>query len=212
MPFADHEDPRFNVKTFKKTIEENLNASRESFELLVDAYNWWQWPDNLREMNKAFPRMRREWLRQQIQMIFNADPQMLSRIVTRLAGSKSRGPRAKAWMFAKRIGTWELYHADRVLKPEQLRSLPGKFNGKGLLNPEQVRSVVDDMAEIIKSRQKIADAERINYPREYKKALERVAALLSENAALLKEIEKLREEVAWFRENVELRPVASAKN
>ncbi len=209
MRFAEHEDPRFVVAAFKGTIEENLKHSRESFELLVDAYNWWQWPDNFREMNKAYPSLKREWLRQQIRMIFNADPQTLSRIVTRIAGSKKREPRVKAWAFVKRIGTWELYHADRVLKPEQLQSLPGKFNGEEILNPEEVRNVVDDMAKILESRQRIADAERINYPREYQKALQQIAALRSENAALVQEVEGLREELEWFRKNVELRPTAN---
>jgi len=183
---TDASDPRFGVKRFMEEVHNRLKSSRENLEYLVDAYNWWQWPDNEREMRRAYPKARREWMRQEIMRIFNIDPQLVSKIITRLAGSKAALPRQAAWKFAKRIGMWELYHADRVLKPEQLHQLSKKFpGGDSLITPEQVRTVVDDMAQILKSRLKIGDSDRIDYRREYLK-------LLQQNAALKKEVQMLR--------------------
>ncbi len=182
----DQDNGRFKIATFLDDLRSRLVSSRENLEYLVDAYNWWQWPDNDREMRRAYPDARRGWLRQEIMRIFNVDPQMLSKIVTRLAGSKTANKRKVAWRFAKRIGTWELYHADRVLKPEQLQALPGKFlDGDFPISPEESRTVIDDMAQILKSRPKLGDSERIDYRREYLK-------LLQQNAGLKKEVELLR--------------------
>ena len=180
---------RFGVKTFMKSVHDRLSQSKENLEYLVDAYNWWQWPDNDREMRKAYPQARREWLRQEIMRIFNVDPQIVTRIVSRLSGSKRAEDRKKGWRFAKRIGTWELYHADRVLKPEQMKELSKKFpSGDSPITPEQIRTVVDEMAQILKSRQQLDVGDRIDYRREY-------LTLLQENAALKKEVQMLRDMV-----------------
>lgn len=193
-------DQRFTAKTFKKNVEARLEHSRESFEYLVDAYTWWQHADNEREMNKAYPRLNRQWLREKIMAIFSSDPRAIARIVTRLAGSKEVGPRRKAWEFVKRVGTWELYHADRVLKPEQLKTLPEKFPGTREVGAEEFRNVVDDMAAILKSRPQVDKTQSIDYRGEYHR-------LLEENAALRQRLKDLQLEMAWIKKQVKVKPL-----
>lgn len=195
---------KFNVESFVPDIQNRLTKSRENFEFLVDAYNWAQWPSNIKELNRIWPEFRRQWLRDQIRNIFNCDPQHYSKIISRIGGGKSAKLRQRGWCFARRIGNWELYHADRVLTADQLRVLPDKFpEADDLITPEDIRNCVNEMAKILESKvPQRSSIHRIDYRAEYDRLIRRVTELETLLKERDKRIEDLQGEVSWFKDKI----------
>lgn len=205
---CNHPD-RFKLETFVTEIEARLVNTRDNLEYLIDAYNWAQWPENVRAIHRVWPDYRQEWLRDQIRAVFHLDPQQATLVIGRIAGGNTKAKRKRAWAFARRVGLWQLIRANRLLDATKMRRLISQFPaGKDFIPSEHVENVVDQMAQAGQNVKASSGPTRMDYRKEYFKLQRENQVLREENIALKAEIAVLRK----VMEDAGLKPTKKTSN